>query len=60
MFRNTQSIPRIDGSLRARLQTLTNRFRINGIGRRENSPPDCFLIRLTRQTAPRTAPGTAA
>ena len=41
------SIPRIDGSLRARLQTLTNRFRINGIGRRENSPPDCLLTRLT-------------
>ena len=41
------SIPRIDGSLRERLQTLTNRFRINGIGRRENSPPDCLLFRLT-------------
>ena len=28
--------------------------------RRENSPPDCFLILLTRQTAPRTAPGSAS
>ena len=28
--------------------------------RRENSPPDCFLILLSRQTAPRTAPDSAS